>query len=133
MSTLVGRDAYVTVSGTVVVASMAGWTINDSKPAITVETLAGDTVIVRGSGKRHITGEVSGYADLTDITGQTIIYNAYINNTAVSGFRLYLDNTNYYHSTGGVYIEDYNTSAAVGNIIAINFTFIASSDWLLTN
>lgn len=132
MSTIIGREAYVTVSGTTIVASMAGWAINDSTPAITVETLAGDTIIVRGKGKRSITGEVSGFFNPADVTGQTILYDNYVDGTAVPGFRLYLDSTSYYYNTGGVYIEDYNTSVAVDNIVELNFTFIASGDWVLS-
>jgi hypothetical protein len=131
MATLSGTNASVKL-GTTLVADMANWSIDDTKDALTAPVF-GDTMNkVHGMGTRNVSGTVSGYLNIADTTGQELLKDAYDDGTAITDFRLYVDETYYFKGTE-VYITSYSTSAAQNEIIPITFNFVASENWIRTS
>lgn len=127
MATLSGTNASVKL-GTTLVADMANWSIDDTKDALTAPVF-GDTMNkVHGMGTRNVSGSVSGYLNVADAAGQEELKSAYDDGTAITDFRLYIDDTVHFKGTE-VYITSYSTSAAQNEIIPITFNFVASENW----
>lgn len=130
MGTLVGTDASVKL-GSVLVADMANWSINDTREAIKAPVFGETFNKVHGMGTRNVAGTISGYLNVDDSTGQMLIVSAYENGTALTTFRLYIDDTTYYTGTE-VYITSCNISAAQNEVIPVEFNFEASDNWSKT-
>lgn len=134
MSTKSGTDATVRIGSSVVVAALANWTFTDESEALKAPVFGDDFNKVHGIGTRNISGSVSGYLDIDDTAGQDAIVTAYAGKTTVSGLRLYIDDTAYYHANGtddndGVWITSYNVSAAQNEVIPVEFNFEVSGNW----
>jgi hypothetical protein len=134
MSLKIGTNATVKI-GTTTVANMASWSINDTRPVIEANPFGTTNREIAGTGNRTVNGSISGYLDIDDATGQDVINTAYDGRTTVSGFRLYVDSTNYYacdtatDSDAGVYITSRNISAAQNEVIPVEFAFEVSGAW----
>ena len=127
MATLSGTNASVKL-GTVLVADMANWTLNDVREALKAP-IFGDTFNkVHGMGTRNVNGTVTGFLNVADSTGQEVMLAAYEAGTAVDDFRLYIDATVHFLGTE-VYITSYNTSAEQDAIIPVEFSFEVSENW----
>lgn len=134
MSSKSGTDATVKVENTVTVLNLATWSFTDESEALKAAVFGDTFNKVHGIGTRNISGSVTGFFDPDDTTGQDVIITAYENRTTVSGFRLYIDNTVYYHADGtddndGIWITSYNVSAAQNEIIPVEFNFEVSGSW----
>jgi len=127
MATLSGTNASVKL-GTTLVADMASYTVNDARDVMKAPVFGDDFNKVHGMGTRNVAGNVSGYINVADTDGQEQLRSAYVDGTALTTFRLYLDATVYFTGTE-VYITSYNTSAAQNEIIPIEFTFEVSENW----
>lgn len=134
MNTKSGTQATVKVAESVTVLAMASWSFTDTREALKAPVFGDSFNRVHGMGTRDISGSVSGYLATADTTGQDVLVTAFENGTTVSGMRLYIDDTIYYHADGseendGVYITSYNVSAAQNEIIPVEFNFEVSGDW----
>ena len=134
MATKSGTNATVKVAESVTVLSMANWSFTDEREALKAPVFGDSFNKVHGMGTRNIAGSVSGFLDTSDTTGQDVLVTAYEAGTTVSGFRLYVDATVYFHADGtddndGVYITSYNVSAAQNEIIPVEFNFEVGGDW----
>ena len=134
MSTKSGTEATVKVAESTTVLNLANWSYTDEREALKAPVFGDTFNKVHGMGSRNIAGSVSGFLDIDDATGQDVLVTAYEDGTTVSGFRLYVDDTAYYHASGsdtqdGVYITSYNVSAAQNEIIPVEFNFEVSGDW----
>lgn len=127
MSTLSGTNASIKL-GTVTVADMASWTLNDGKDALKAPVFGETFTKVHGMGTRNVGGSISGYINVTDATGQEAMLDAYEDGTALDDFRLYIDATVYFTGTE-VYITSYNVGAAQNEIISVEFSFEVSENW----
>jgi hypothetical protein len=128
MATQTGIDAVVKL-GTVTVLDMATWSITDTRSAISAPVFGEDFNKVHGMGIRNVTGSITGYLNASDTTGQNVILSAYENGTALSDFRLYFNDTEYFQGTE-VYITTYNTSATAEDaVVPVSFDFVASENW----
>ena len=127
MSTLSGTNASVKL-GTVIVADMASWTLNDGRDALKAPIFGDSFNKVHGMGTRNVGGSVSGFLNVSDSTGQELLLAAYEDGTALTNFRLYIDAAVYFTGTE-VYITSYNTSAAQNEIIPVEFSFEVSENW----
>ena len=131
MATSVGTDALVKV-GDVTVADLASWSVNDDTPAITGPVFGDGNQKVHGMGIRVVTGEIAGYLNVDDSTGQTVIRTAYEDKTQITNLMLYINATDYWSADTGVYITSMPNSAAVGEIIPVSFSFEVNGGWTLT-
>jgi hypothetical protein len=128
MATQTGIDAVVKL-GTVEIADMATWSFTDEKAPITAPVFGETFNKVHGMGIRNVTGSVTGYLNTSDSTGQILIQTAYEAGTALSDFRVYINDTQYWLGTS-VYISNFNTSATAEDaVIPISFDFTASENW----
>ena len=127
MATLSGTNASVKL-GTVIVADMASWTLNDGRDALKAPIFGDSFNKVHGMGTRNVGGSVSGFLNVSDSTGQELLLAAYAAGTALTDFRLYIDAAVYFTGTE-VYITSYNTSAAQNEIIPVEFNFEVSENW----
>lgn len=135
MASKSGTDATVKVAESVTVLNMASWEFNDERDALKAPVFGDTFNKVHGMGTRNVGGSVAGFLDIDDTTGQDVLITAYEGGTTVSGFRLYVDATAYYHADGagdndGVYITSYNVSAAQNEIIPVTFNFEVSGSWV---
>lgn len=127
MATKSGTNASVKL-GSVLVADMANWTLDDGRDALKAP-IFGDTFNkVHGMGTRNVSGSISGFLNVDDSTGQEVLRIAYEAGSALTDFRLYVDGTTYFTGTV-VYITSYNTSAAQNEIIPVEFNFEVSDNW----
>lgn len=133
IATKSGVDATVKIGSDTVLA-IKDWSFTDTRDALKAAVFGDTFNKVHGMGTRNISGSMSGFYSEGDTTGQEALKTAYANGTTVSGFKLYVDDTIYYHSTGtddidGVYITTHNVSAAQNEIIPIEFNFEVSGEW----
>jgi hypothetical protein len=128
MATQTGIDATVKI-GAVTVLDMATWTVTDERPAITAPVFGETFNKVHGMGIRTVTGNISGYLNTADSTGQMTLESSFTGGTPVSGFRLYINDTEYFQGDN-VYITTFNTNATSEDaVVPISFDFTASEDW----
>ena len=127
MATKIGTNALVKV-GAATVADLANWSFTDTREAIKAPVFGETFNKVHGMGTRNVTGSISGYLNIADSNGQEIIKKAYQDGTAITDFYLYIDDSIYY--TGSeVYITSCNVSAAVNEVLPIEFSFEVSESW----
>ena len=134
MATNNAKAASVKIGADTTILYISSWNIDDAKDPIEVGVFGNENTQVLGMGPRKVTGTISGYLDLDDTTGQDVLRTAYENNTTVSGFRLYVDDTSYFYASGsdtgnGVYITSQPIGATHGEIITAEFNFSVSGDW----
>lgn len=131
MATQTGIDAVVKL-GTVTVLDLATWSITDEKGPITAPVFGETFNKVHGMGIRNVSGSISGYLNVDDSTGQEVIRAAFEAGTALSDFRLYINDNDYFVGTS-VYISNYNSNATAEDaVIPVSFDFTASENWTLT-
>lgn len=117
------------------VANLVSYTITDTKDAIEYNALGTTDRQVAGLGVRRVEGNMSGYLDPADTTGQDLLAAAYEAGTTVSGLKFYIDDTTYYASDtstdtdAGVYITSWTKGATQNEIVTVEFSWIASGDW----
>ena len=133
IATKSGTDAAVKIATTTILA-IETWDFTDEREALKAPVFGDTFNKVHGMGTRNISGSMTGYYSEADTSGQEVLKTAYAAGTTVSGFRLYVDDTIYYHSTGtdtidGVYITSHNVSAAQNGIIPITFNFEIGGEW----
>lgn len=133
MNTKSGTDAAVKIE-TTTVAAIASWSFTDEREALKAPVFGDSFNKVHGMGTRNVSGSMSGFLATGDITGQDVLVTAYAAGTTVSGFRLYIDDTIYFHADGtdandGVYVTSYNISAEQNGIIPVEFSFEVGGDW----
>jgi hypothetical protein len=121
MNTKSGTDATVKISTTTILA-MASWSFTDEREALKAPVFGDSFNKVHGMSTRNISGSIEGFLATDDTTGQDVLVTAYEAGTTASGFRLYIDDTIYYHADGtddndGVFITSYNVSAAQNEIV----------------
>lgn len=126
MGALNGTNAKVVVSGTVTVARLASWSVNDSRSPIEIEPFNSTKSEIVGVGIRKINGSVSGWLDVSD-AGQVALKNHYDAGTAISGVRLYINSNQYYDCGDEFYLTSFSSSAAQGQAISVAFTFSCSN------
>lgn len=134
LNTKSGTNATVKVAESVTVLAMASWSFTDERDALKAPVFGDACNKVHGMGTRNISGSVEGYLATDDTTGQDVLITAYKAGTTVSGFRLYVDDTVYFHADGtdtndGTYITSYNSSAAQNEIVPVTFNFEVSGTW----
>ena len=127
MATKSGTNASVK-NGTTLIADMANWSYTDTREAIKAPVFGDTFNKVHGMATRNVSGSISGYLNISDTTGQEIIKSAYQDGTALTDFRLYIDDTVYYSGTYA-YITSLNVSAAVDEVIPVEFSFEISDGW----
>lgn len=133
MNTKSGTDAAVKIE-TTTIAAIASWSFTDEREALKAPVFGDNFNKVHGMGTRNISGSMSGFLATGDTTGQDVLVTAYEAGTTVSGFRLYIDDTIYFHADGtdandGVYVTSYNISAEQNGIIPVEFSFEVGGDW----
>jgi hypothetical protein len=130
MSALNGTNAKVVVSGSVTVARLASWSVNDNRSPIEIEPFNSTKSEIVGTGIRKINGSVSGWLDVSD-PGQVAMKSHYDAGTAISGVRLYINTNQYYDLGDEFYLTSFSSSAAQGQAITVAFNF-SCSDFDLT-
>lgn len=131
MATQTGIDAVVKL-GTTALLDMATWTFTDGKAPITAPVFGETFNKVHGMGIRNVTGTITGYLNTADSTGQIAIQTAYEAGTALSDFRVYINDTDYWSGTS-VYISNFNSSATAEDaVVPVSFDFTASENWSQT-
>jgi hypothetical protein len=131
MATQTGIDATVKI-GTTTILDMANWTVTDTKEPISAPVFGEDFNKVHGMGIRNVSGNISGYLNTADTTGQNTLESAFASGGYIDDFRLYFNSTEYYKGTK-VYITTYNSSATSEDaVVPISFDFVASENWIRT-
>lgn len=131
MNTQTGIDSTVKL-GTVTIADIATWSFTDEKAPITAPVFGEIFNKVHGMGIRNVSGSIAGYLNVDDSTGQIAVQTAYEAGTALSDFRLYINDTDYWSGTS-VYISNFNSEATAEDaVIPVSFDFTASENWALT-
>jgi predicted secreted hydrolase len=128
MGTYVGRQAKVHINDTLV-ANLAEYTITSTAETIRGGVFGDTYERVHGTGLIGWSGNVSGYLDHTDSTGQDVLHLACVSGTKVTNFKLYVNDTDYYYpdtvafADAGVYISSEEISASQGDVTRVSFAF----------
>jgi hypothetical protein len=126
----IGRNATFKIESTTVLY-LNKITIDDTSDPITGEVFGDSNQKVFGLGTRKVSGSISGFLTVDDTTGQDVMYDAYVAGTAVSGARVYIDDTLYWAPTGtdsqdGFWItswsQDFDQTATTPVPLTVAFT-----------
>lgn len=124
--------------GSAVVKGMVDWSMD----GVSVELL--DTTAFGDTAKKFMTGlldygtvSFNGHYDPADVTGQTILQSANMNNSKVTDIRLYVDSTSYWtpnitaDSDAGLQMQSFNIKQAVNGLGSISFSGKCTGPWVL--
>lgn len=128
MAIATGKDCKATF-GDVTILDMVDYSFTLDTPLIEAEVFGTEWNRVAGQGVKAAGGSMSGLMNTADTTGQVALENAVISGTAITDFRLYINDTDYWASNTGndadacVYFSNINITAAPSDITKISVDF----------